>query len=724
MSPMISLVLAIATAVAVDAAPSPGDKEFPAGGRGPGFHRQPITLEVPCTFDLKHVDPVVYSKALGNDPQRIFEFVRDQIRYEVYIGSLRGPRGTLLALSGNSVDRATLLAGLLRAADERVRFARGTLSQAEAETLVDSMWADETAPRPAKEPASQLKSSVTLLRQATTRDYNGISDTLKGAKFTALGHDLAPRRDALVAMARNHFWVQWQKEGHWIDLDPSFADAAPGKAFAGAEGTFADLPDSLFHHVTLRVRTEEYPVLSSGSEPAVPVKRELLSYTSRSADLAGVHLVFGHQPENWKGPVKGLTRAIASALSDTGKVKPVLITAPNKWIAGELFRTKLPAKSGAGSLSSMLGGEAVRKPVSLTLAEFIDFEFTTPEGKKESVTREVFDLIGKTGRADGKTVTADLVRDRVASPDNVDLRRSLFDLFFTTGAIQAAHLDAITPNAAPKPMTTLSLLQYLNVTFAAGSDMLGSRIGWPERSTVRFYPDSPRVQIAELTTAASKRRLLLDLRRNHVFAAVRGPHAEDVFSARIFRGVLDGTLERILVEYLTAPAREKKVLEPLVSASSVFERAAIEKIPSVLLSSGSLDLDESVPADARARVKEELAAGFVAIAPKKPVELAVRRRMAWWQLDPRSGETIAVTDQGLHGASTEREFVLVETSEGNVAAVEVGEETATSISPPGGSNPDPPLVFKEMEDALAWIEQEGHSVWPSSTGVLPVEPPI
>jgi transglutaminase-like putative cysteine protease len=693
--------------------------------RGPGTKRPSISalhLPVKASLDLAHVDPAGFAAALEKDPTRIFEFVRDQIRYEVYSGCLRGPRGTLLAMSGNSVDRAALLASLLRSADQRVRFARGSLSSTDAAALVDSMWAGETAPEQPKEPPPELKSSVELLRQGMTHDYKGIWETLKREKFAIVGHDFVPDRDALVATAKNHFWVQWQKEGQWIDLDPSFGDAVPGKAFTSAETTFENFPESLFHHVTVRVHIEEYSVLSSGSEPATPVKREILSYSSRAADLSAAHLVFGHQPENWKGPVKGVARALAAGMNNTGKLKPVLITGPNKWTAGESFRTKLPEKGSGGGFNSMLSGEGTRKPVALTVAEYIDFEFITPEGKKDNVSREVFDVIRKGGPADSKNVTADLVRDRVAAPDNTDLRCSLFDLFFTNGTIQRVHFDRMTTSEAPKPATILSLLQCLNVTFAVGSDMLGSRMEWPGRSIVRFYPDSPRVQIAELTTAGTKRRLLLDLRRDHLFAAANGSHAGDIFSARILRGVVDGTLERILVEYLTGPAREKKVLEPLVSTSSVFEQAASEKIPSVLFSNKALDFDPGIPPEVVSRLKEELAAGFVAVAPKKPVELAAGRRMAWWRLDPRSGETIAMTDEGLRGASTEREFVLVETSEGNVAAVEVAEETAVSISPPRGG--DPPQVFKTMEDALAWIETEGHSVWPSSTGVVPEEPPL
>ncbi|MCP5056774.1 MAG: hypothetical protein GY937_08640 [bacterium] len=64
---------------------------------------------------------------LGNDPVRIFEFVRNEFDYEAYYGLRKGPEQTLLAQGGNEYDLAALLVSLLRVSGTPARFVRGVI---------------------------------------------------------------------------------------------------------------------------------------------------------------------------------------------------------------------------------------------------------------------------------------------------------------------------------------------------------------------------------------------------------------------------------------------------------------------------------------------------------------------------------------------------------------------------------------------------------------------
>ena len=73
--------------------------------------------------------PRIAAKAaeLGNDHVRIFEFVRNEIDFEVYYGLMKGPEATLLSGAGNDYDQAALLVSLLRVSNFPARFVRGRI---------------------------------------------------------------------------------------------------------------------------------------------------------------------------------------------------------------------------------------------------------------------------------------------------------------------------------------------------------------------------------------------------------------------------------------------------------------------------------------------------------------------------------------------------------------------------------------------------------------------
>lgn len=95
---------------------------------GVAFAEPPGPDDLAATPDIQ-LSPEIISKAteLGNSPLNIFEFVRNQVAYQPYLGSRKGSTETLRQLRGNDTDQASLLIALLRAAAIPSRYVRGSV---------------------------------------------------------------------------------------------------------------------------------------------------------------------------------------------------------------------------------------------------------------------------------------------------------------------------------------------------------------------------------------------------------------------------------------------------------------------------------------------------------------------------------------------------------------------------------------------------------------------
>ena len=80
-------------------------------------------------------DPQYVVDTYGIDPAALFAFVRDNVTWVPYRGSLRGPVGVLMDRNANSLDMSLLLADLVARSGRQVRLAHGTLSNDTIEIL-------------------------------------------------------------------------------------------------------------------------------------------------------------------------------------------------------------------------------------------------------------------------------------------------------------------------------------------------------------------------------------------------------------------------------------------------------------------------------------------------------------------------------------------------------------------------------------------------------------
>jgi hypothetical protein len=654
---------------------------------GPGLRRQPIeslALPVPRTIDLSYVQAENFAVGLGKDPTMIFEYVRDQIAYEPYVGLLRGPRGTLLAMAGNSVDRAALLGELLKSSGFQVRYAHGTLPDALAQRLVDSVWAErrwvDVAASAFGTPDPRLKSLGDRLVGSIQRDYALLQDMLKDAKLPAHAESPVTMQE-LLSGARDHYWIEWLRDGTWTAMDPSFATAAPGQTFTETAETIETLPESIYHHIEIRVRVEEY----TGEHPS---SREVLRYTARAADLSGDDLILVHSPVDRRN-------------QGNAQVRPAFIV-QKKRHDGESFWVSEGRLPAGGGLADALGGGDGAVDVPIASSESIEIDLIAPGGQKTTEIRELFDHVGKSRRAADKVLDpAELAEAAASSADK--FVSTVYGLFVTTGAIDAVHARGL---VAPEPTTDSAhfdaglCLRSMNIGFAITSDSLTSRVGMADGTVFRNYFDSPRVQIAELTAAADTLAVRLDLRRDSARTLVTGLRPDLAFNVQVWRGVVDGTLERYLIEYLASSADGKGTGRSMVSTSSLFESARAKNIPAVLYVQNGTTPGSALTADTRARIEESLAAGHVLVAPQQPAVIGSVKRYAWWQVNPGSGETIAVADDGRRAAGETVVVTTVATSSGGTAIyVSVGGYGGWFFLAPGAST----AAFIQAISSLAGV---------------------
>ena len=101
------------------------------------------------TRDAAQADPIadLACAARLTTSTAIFRFVSDEIRYEPYVGILRGAAGTLETRAGNSVDKALLLGALLDASLVPYRFARGPLDATAVAGIMTSISTDAAGAR-------------------------------------------------------------------------------------------------------------------------------------------------------------------------------------------------------------------------------------------------------------------------------------------------------------------------------------------------------------------------------------------------------------------------------------------------------------------------------------------------------------------------------------------------------------------------------------------------
>jgi transglutaminase-like putative cysteine protease len=249
-------------------------------------------------------DPAARGAELA-DTDAVFAYVRDRIRTETYAGAMRGAGGTLQSRGGSPADKALLLGALLATKSVAVRYVHAPLSDADAARVASAAAvapAPDAAPLPG-DSFAQLDTDAATARAGAAavrkRAEDGAAAVLADARAATddilheatsgnvrVGDDANAAATRAVAALHDHWWVQAQENGAWVDLDPSLSTSTAG-THLGAAPTDApadSLPDSAIRTLTVRLTADRI----SGGTPATST---LIERTIKTTDSYAVPIV-------------------------------------------------------------------------------------------------------------------------------------------------------------------------------------------------------------------------------------------------------------------------------------------------------------------------------------------------------------------------------------------------------------------------------------------------
>lgn len=710
-----------------------------------------------ANLDRTTFDPGAVVDKVGKNPDALFEWLRDNTYWVPYRGALRGPVAVLMDRLGNSLDRSLLLGALLQAAGQEVRLAHAQMPPGVATSLRARLRAVPPAPRPEPPNMEQAATAVDQFARANGLDAAGMRQNLNAVtpRWNAMAAEVArrvadqtgmiiqtlgplpasePADDTLAALA-DHWWIQRREGDGWIDLDPLLPDAKSGVSLVPAEETFdlrgaaGEIPlDARFcQELEIRVVAEQWKAGELSETVA-------LAHTLRPADVFGQAVAIQQVPLQW--PVG---RDIGKEEDPVGQLRANLAKV-TEWVpvlkVGDAVITQSSIlKNGDVNTNPRLGGGGIASPVSglggglwggisgggdeepgshaqLT-AEWIDYVFRVPGEAPRSIRRELFDLLGPAARQAAK---AGASPKSIGTPgvhllDRVDvlIQVARYSSDFLFDSIARRILDArpailALSTTRSDPSRAVELVRELTPMSPALLNVAVGRFAG-ERPSGDVYLDCPNVLTyrtgLRFDTTGPVFEALFDIVNNSVAVSASHPNAQASFRARVEQGVRDTTVEGLFPPEFHLGG----------STATIFAQAASDGVRSLLVrgTDGVALAGLGLPPDAAVRMREVLAEGHLLVVPAHPVKVGGVPRMAWYRVNPATGDTVGVLDTGFNGGQGDSaEYATT------VKRVAVDTVAAPAVVAPAAAES---ALHSMWIDFLFWLFEGSHAFQVTCYGV-------
>ena len=548
----------------------------------------------------------------AGDWEEAFKFVRDGIRTEPSRFPLKTPDGVRWGRSGNSLEKALLLAQILQDNGLTVQIAEGELEDRAAAKLVGSIF-------PAGKTFSYKK------------------DVPISSPF---------EEPVLIAAVKRHFWVQKADGDSWVDLDPSYPGAEPGQAFAPVKSTCEPTDEALKTRASIVL---EYTEADSGEpQPVLTWKGKMEEVANQPLSLTVVakfQKAAAEQSEEEDEGAGGVFGALGRESSQKKKGQAgegvsynAALTVRGEGVVDGQFS---PKKGEIAKLVLKMKFECLDEVVSESeriLFERTEREAETPLFQRHAILIAPNRIPAEVWQTQLKAVSdKDMLADVKSQVE--EIKNSLKSKKF--------YRNTLEKSAELEQKVGSGLGHLLNMIFASASDDQTEQEG--TALSVYTYYQIPRILITSFAADQDKSATSFDLRQDRVEAVVLAGQALSMRQTFLYgRGVMESILEGKLLELLMG--------KPALTTAALMQEAAQQQIP--IRSYSSLEKENlkkiGPPEIVTEKLFSALDSGRIVIIPEKGIEWEGQKRWGWWDVDPRTMETVGVLDSGLHQAVLER----------------------------------------------------------------------
>ncbi len=604
-------------------------------------------------IDRSQFDTEVLLEKHSYDEAEIIRFVQENIAFEDYNGVLRGVKGTLRSRAGNSIDQALLLASLLKDIGADARIVEGVMSPDELTELVVQKRADapgvfgQTISTAQQNKASQENSVFPVPAQVTSITAQ-IVEAMQEQDGDFAAHQLANNNEPTA-----YFWVEYRDSASspWSAVHPvlTTGDASPPEV-----KPIRYFADSIGEELQQRVSVQAFIDRSWNGKTETLAVTKLYEYPA--ANLSGRTFSYSVIPNVDLGEAAGDDVRAQELLSKATLFFPVFdFGSPTSDMAFDTTGNTLAAEDASSDKAAIfqtVGGKFG------DVADALDTggkDNSTDSKPQRHVTRHWLKFTIQQPGQEPKVI----IRDIAQWHDSEDqFKQSLSRIAYfrvETGAVAPAefldqNLRAMKQSirTAMLPLTRKSLSDAaLQFSLDAELFLFASDIIARRQSGQISYRDAPAI----VARYAPFGRIDLDREGFDIISSPRrvlsAGTGQLLPAASIASGVIDTWLEYKLFageEWLKDSAFEK--LDGRMKSGESL----------TLLSAASSKSINQIPQPGRAFIQRDIDNQSLVLFPGD-----AKQCDSWWRVDPLSGETIGMLDNGWGAASSEyvQDLILI-----------------------------------------------------------------